>query len=363
MVGGHHVDAAVQDGRANLFPVVGRFDRGVPLDVGAFVRVVRVAEPEVVDARLRGDALVFELLGPVEQVQLTGCADVQNVQLRVQLGGQFHGLRRTAVACFGAADEGVLVDGHMFAVALLRRGAVGPNRGLVLAVGRHQRGSFFEDPFEHLGFVDQHVSGRGAHEDFDAADTRGVGFEDLVQVVVAGAHEEAVVHRADFRGPVVLVLKQVLREGLGDGVGHLHERGDAPCRRGRRFGGDFRLVGQPRLTEVDLVVDASWHQPLARAVLHFGLRGEGLDFRVAGALGQIHPNGHNAVSRDEHILHLDGAFVDNVGLAEEGGVHGIRRVCRTDRKCVGSAFGGPPRALLGKCSCSFWTCPTLGRRR
>ena len=273
VVGGHHIDAAVQDGRANLFPVVGRFDRGVPLDVGALVRVVGVAEPKVVNARLGSDALVFQFLSPIEQVQFTGRTDVQNVQLRVQLGGQFHGLRRAAVARFGAADEGVLVDGHVFAVSLFRRGAVGPNRGLVLAVGRHQGGGLFENPFEHLGFVDQHVPRGGAHEDLDAADTRGVGFEDLVQVVVAGAHEEAVVHRADLCGPVVLVLKQLLRQRLWDGVGHLHERGDAPCCSGRRFRGDLCFVGQPRLTKVDLVVDASRHEPLARAVVHLGLRG------------------------------------------------------------------------------------------
>ena len=73
VVGGDHVDAAVEDGGANLFTVLGRLHRRVPLDVGAFGLVIRVAEPQVVDAGFRSDALVFQSLRVVKQLQHAPC--------------------------------------------------------------------------------------------------------------------------------------------------------------------------------------------------------------------------------------------------------------------------------------------------
>ena len=58
VVRGNHVDASIQDAGADGFAVLRCFDGGVPLDVGAFEGVIRIGEPEVVDARLSRDALL-----------------------------------------------------------------------------------------------------------------------------------------------------------------------------------------------------------------------------------------------------------------------------------------------------------------
>ena len=325
VVGGDHVDAAIEDGGANLFPVLGRFHRGIPLDVGAFGFVVGVAEPQVVNARFGGDALVFECFGVVKQVQLTRRADVQDVQLGVELGGQFDGLGRALVARLGTADQRVLRNGHRLAETRAGRLGVGAYRGLIFTVCGHEGGRLLEDAFQHRRLVHEHVPRGGTHEDLDAADAGGVGLEHFVQIVVARPHEEAVVHRTYFRGAVVLVLEQVLRQGLRHGVGHLHERGDAASRRSGRFGRNLCLVGQAGLPEVHLVVDASRHQPKPRAVSHVRTRCQCLDMRVGAMLRQVGANRHNVFPVHEDILDLNSAVRDDVGLAKQGGLaHGRR---------------------------------------
>ena len=323
VVGGNHIDAAVEDGGANLFPVLGRFHRGVPLDVGAFGLVIGIAEPQVVDARFRSDALVFERFGVVKQVQLTRRADVQDVQLGVELGGQLHGLGRAFVARLGTADQRVLCNGHRLAVTRPGRLGVGAHRGLIFTVCGHEGGRLLEDSFQHRGFVHEHVSRGGTHEDLDAADAGRVGFEHLVQIVVARPHEEAVVHGTHFRGSVVFVLEQVLGQSLRHRVGHLHERGDATGRRGRRLGRDLCLVSQARFSEVHLVVDASGHQPKPRAVLHFRACCQCLDVRVSALLRQVDADRHNVFPVHEDVLDSNGAVRDDVGVAKQGGLaHG-----------------------------------------
>ena len=121
----------------------------------------------------------------------------------------------------------MLCDGHIVAELRFGRRCIGPDGCLVLTVGGDEHRAFLEDAFQHGCVVDEHVAGGAAHEHLDAADPFRVGLQDLVEVAVGGAHEEAVVRGADFSGPVVLVLEQVLGEGLRHGVGHLHEGGDA----------------------------------------------------------------------------------------------------------------------------------------
>ena len=122
-----------------------------------------------------------------------------------------------------------------------------------------------------------------------------VGLQDFVEVAVGGAHEEAVVRRADLGRPVVFVLQQLLGQGLWDGVGHLHEGGDASGHGGAGFGGDLCFVGEAGFAEMNLVVDHARQEvepgaivqggPL-RFVRHFGI----------GMSIEVRPDGCDAVS-------------------------------------------------------------------
>ena len=169
MVRGHHIDPAVEQGRTDLFSVLRCFDRRIPLDVGALVRVVCVGEPQVVDACLRGDALVFEFLCVVEQLQFFRRADVQNVQPGPKFVRQFSGLGRASVARLCAANQWVLSNGDMRPKTGLGCSGIRPNGGFVLTMRCHQCGGFFENAFEHRRLVHQHVASGGTHEHLDAA--------------------------------------------------------------------------------------------------------------------------------------------------------------------------------------------------
>ena len=179
--------------------------------------------------------------------------------------------------------------------------------------------SLLEDAFKNGGFVDQHVACGRPHEHLDATHVVGVGFEHLVQVVVARPHEEAVVHRAHLGGAVVLVLQQILGQRLRHRVGHFHERGD-PTRRGcGRFGGDFRLVRQSGFTEMNLVVNASGHDPQPLAI-HLSCSGsQSTDFAVLGFLGQVDPFGVDGFPHDQDVFSSDATIVDHVAISKQGG--------------------------------------------
>ena len=168
--------------------------------------------------------------------------------------------------------------------------------------------------------------------------------------MIAGPHEEAVVHRTDFGRSVVFVLQQVLSQCLGHGVGHFHEGRDAP--RGSRGGfcGDLRFVGESWLTEMHLVIDATGHQPKAGAVFHFRVLGQRFQVGVFREFGQFVPHSHNVLTIDQHVLGAHKPVVHHVGILKQGGLaHGqswvlagkkmrLKRICRTPSSASRKVF-------------------------
>ena len=107
----------------------------------------------------------------------------------------------------------------------------------------------------------------------------------------------------------------------------------------------------PELTEVDLVVDASRHEPLARAVVHLGLRGEGLyvprgRFRFTSAKSTPTASMRSPEMSTSCILTAPSLTTRKLG--GRGWRSWTGRVCRTDERCVGSAFGVTPKSASRK---------------
>src|SRR5690606_5102982 len=137
----------------------------------------------------------------------------------------------------------------------------------------------------------------------------------------------------------VFLLQQLLRQGLRDGIGHLHEGGDAPghCRSGTV--GDILLPGKPRLAEMHLVINGAGQQVLSfRVELLHGL----------GAADPFRGHPFNEAVAYKHIGLGDPALVHHAYIAEQPAVHAavaaftpglmVKRILSTPRKASRKMF-------------------------
>ena len=134
-------------------------------------------------------------------------------------------------------------NGHVLAVLLAEPLLVGLDGRRVFAVGGDQRRALGEDQLQRPRIVHQHVAGGRAHEDLHAAAVAGLQRADLVQVVVGPAEVEGVVGLRPAAGEPVLVHQHGPARHVGDGVGHVHEAGDAAGHRGGRLAWPGRPCG------------------------------------------------------------------------------------------------------------------------
>ena len=135
-------------------------------------------------------------------------------------------------------------------------------------------------------------------------------------------------------------MEQCLVQGLGHGVGHLHERGDAASHGRPGFCGDFRFVGEAWFAEMHLVVDQAGKQVQPRTIVHLGLACCSGNGRIR-MLGKVFAYGLDAVAIGEKVAGFDAAFVHEGGASEEvvhegsvasAGRMSKRRICNTPRK-------------------------------
>ena len=207
-------------------------------------------------ADFAGDALLFERLVAVEQAQLAGRAQMKHVEPSSVALGQRNRLFGTSQAGFRRTDQRMHRHSQArLAVQSSEAFHVGPYGRLVLAVRGDRHGRLGEQGAERTLVVDEHVAGRRAHEELDAADPLRVEATDLLDIVVRRAEVERVVDHRGFGRPLELFFQQSVRYGGRLDVGHIHVGGHSSRRRRDRFAVQIALVGQTRLAEVHLVVD------------------------------------------------------------------------------------------------------------
>ena len=90
-----------------------------------------------------------------------------------------------------------------------------------------------------------------------------------VVIVVGGAKEEAVVHMTLLRRQAELLFQSLQGRCLRHAVGHVEVGGDTAGGSGTALAVDVGLVGQSRLTEMDVVVDDARQDEASRSVYRF----------------------------------------------------------------------------------------------
>ena len=317
MVGRQHVEHVVGQGLDDRLAVVRVLDRRIALDQVAQPRVVLASEAGEVHAGFGGDPLAAAVGAhqrpAFEQRQLVGGADVQHVQAAVVAACQLEREAGGLDAGLARADVGVAGHRDVLAVARLVLGERRIDHRRVFAMGDDRRRRFAEHRVQDDRVVDQHVAGGGAHEHLEARGRPRVDRADRVQVVVAGAHVEGVVRAGASRGAAVLVLQRRGVERRRLGVGHVHEAGQAAGDRGGGFAGEVGLVFHARFAEVHLVVDHPGQQAAAG----------GIDDGLALARGQPAADLVDAAVDEAQVAVELAAFVDEAGIDDERGGHGV----------------------------------------
>ena len=112
MVGADSVDETIVNGTAQGIAVGSGFDGGVALDGRAEGIVVGIGVEEVGDAGFGGNLLVL-YVAALEEAELAGGADVEDVDVGACLHGELDGAGRGAVAGLFATDERVVAEGKV----------------------------------------------------------------------------------------------------------------------------------------------------------------------------------------------------------------------------------------------------------
>ncbi len=226
MVGGDHIQTAVQQGLPERFFVFPAFDGRIPLDAGAVFHVIFLIKPQMMHTYLRGDLLLACGQCVVEELHLAGGGEMQHMQACAVLAGQGHGLgagtvtglRRPYLRVQDKRD----IDAEFFFVFL----QVFPDHGIIFGMHGHQHRGFGEDTFQALRVVHQHVARGRAHEYLDAADAGRIELTYFLYIVVGSAEIKGIVGDALSGCQLQLFFQQVYGDCLGFGVGHVHHGGD-----------------------------------------------------------------------------------------------------------------------------------------
>lgn len=319
MVGGDDVYHVVVDGTAQGVAVGLGLHGRVALDESAQCAVVGLAEQQMGHTSLARNLLAAKG-ACLEQAQFAGSGEVEHMQAGTRFARQLHGQARRGVAGGRRADVGVLADGHVVLVGILCLVFlhVPSDGGGVLAMDGNEQVGAAENGAQALHAVHQHVARTRAHEELDAAHVRTVQAGKVAVVVVRGAEVGGVVHDAAFVQQVELGVEGFEGSGLRQGVGHVHDAGDASCGGRPAFTEDVGLVCQAWVAEVHVVVDGTRQQVAASGVDGFVARG-GERFAVGQHLGDT------SLVGDDHGALYGLSLVDDEGVVDEGTFH----VCLT----------------------------------
>ena len=219
------------------------FNGGIPFDEVLFGSVVRIREPQVMNAGLRGDFLLLQGQMLVKQLQFFARGKVVHVKTSTGFPRQRHGGRTGLPARLFRPNQRMVRRRQTgfphFGQVVIQ---VGPNRAFVLAVGNELVVYFAEDALQSLGVVHQHVSSGGTHEDLDARNGALGGLLQLVQIGVCGAQVEGVIGPGHLRRSLVFFLQLFQGHGLRHRVGLLHVAGNSTQNRRSGFRRNRALV-------------------------------------------------------------------------------------------------------------------------
>jgi len=292
MIGGDKVDAVVKQGFEQTFLVLLRLDGRVPFDERAQPLVVLVGEPQVVDRHFGGDFLLFQRDVVAEQVGFRLGGQVQDMEAGAVLLGQAEGALRGFVASFRAADDGVELHRHIVAVHFPVFFLVLLHDLLFFRVDGDDGVAIGKQLFHRLRVVGQQIALLGKVQTVigNAHQLARIGLNDFVQVIAIDAQEEGVIGQRFFGSDLILLVQALDSQRIGDGVGHIDERGNATryCR--FAFGMQVCFMGSPRVPEVHLPVDNAREEVFAFSIDDFVRR---LRLYSAYLL--------NAPLREEHI--------------------------------------------------------------
>jgi hypothetical protein len=205
------------------------------------------------------------------------------------------------------ADFGVI--GDIRGAGILR--CIGADGGFVFAVGTNGERGLREDRFEGRLFIDEQIACAGTDENLDAG--RAFCLFQLCNVCRCRADIETVVDQALRRGERQLVVQR------GDGsrrwvrIRHFQVGRYASLGAGSRRRVQIFLVRQPRLAEVNLVINHARHQVQAVSINHL-IRGgmlRGVDVRDLVVLDEdVRANGF--VRQDDLSVADEGFHILNV---------------------------------------------------
>ena len=139
----------------------------------------------------------------------------------------------------------------------LRQLHVRRNPARILAVRRNQTRRRRENPPQHLFIIHQHPPRGGAHEYLQPRNPTRIRRANVRQIVHRRPQVKSVIHPRIARRNRHFLPPFFHRQSRRIRVRHLHIRGDPPRRRRARLRVDVRLVRQPRLAKMNLII----HQP------------------------------------------------------------------------------------------------------
>ena len=303
VVGGHGGDAPVGKCPAQGGAVGLRLNGGIALDARAEAGIILVGKQQVRHARLGRDKRIARL----KQLQFALRGKMRYVQAAAVFLGEAHGKRRGFIASLGGTDFGVVAHVGVCAIGGLAGFEICLYRGRVFAVRHDGQPRVLEDGAERALIVYEHIAGRRAHKEFDAAHLARIEAFQFVGVAARCAVEETEIHEALMLCRFPLFVERLHRGGLRHGVGHIEHRGHAARSGGLALGEKIGLCRQTRVAE-----------------MHVRVYDAGQDVCALGVDYLVHGTGRLAVAPlyyfiytlivDDYRAHKTARLVDNRGV-------------------------------------------------
>ncbi|EJX07836.1 hypothetical protein EVA_04053 [gut metagenome] len=299
MVSSHNRNAAIIQSMAQGITIGSLFHRRVALDAGTQSGIILICEDQMGDASLKSDLRIVRII----KVEFLRCRHMCHMQLRPRFLCQFNCQGRRLVASLTRTDFGMVLHSRIIAIAFLVFRHPFINYAGILTM-RHQRQlTRFKDAAQHLFAVHQHIACGSPHKQLDATHFMMVEMQDLVEVVVGSTEEETIIDMTIRACQVELCLIILPRGSLRHRIRHIKNRSDTSRCSSTTLGAEIRLVSEPRIAEMDMVVDHA-RKEIATCGIHF-LIGRNFRYRILSFEDFL-----NMMVYNKHRANKAASFVD-----------------------------------------------------